>query len=320
LKQIITNIKRLMDDLLKKSAIMKEKETKSRGMRKRHVMEPFSTNNTREKSETDQDQLETEPAGAVDEETIETADESAEGPVKDYLSFVRILNANNLPYCMDSGVLLGLMRDGKLFDHEKDVDLQMWADYEEDLRKALPVFREAGYQVTIWLYKGLIYQYRFLKEGYIPVHLMLFRRYGEWAWCPAGEGIGPPFPRRITRHFYPYFVIARKRLRDKLIATDVSAYPWKFRRSLGTWWVPAEYFDNTFYHEEFETFIPEKWREYLGFRYKDWQFPRRKWNFWRRDGALKRVMPEKRVNLDLYRPKNGKAKLFEVRRAVRQLI
>ena len=41
---------------------------------------------------------------------------------------------------MDSGVLLGLMRDGKLFDHEKDVDLQMWADYEEDLRKAFACF------------------------------------------------------------------------------------------------------------------------------------------------------------------------------------
>ncbi len=251
------------------------------------------------------------------EEAIETEDDVTGGPVKDYLSFVRILHQYNLPYCMDSGVLLGLMRDGKLLDHEKDVDLQMWADYEKNLRDLVPVFREHGYQVTIWLYKNLVYQYRFVKEGYIPIHLMLFRRYGEWAWCPAGEGIGPPFPRRITRRFYPYFVIARKRLRDRLVATDVSCHPWKLRRSLGTWWVPAEHFDNVFFHRDFETYIPEKWEEYLGFRYRDWHFPRRKWSFWRRDGALKRKPPERMVNLENYLNQNGSVDIKELRRVVR---
>ncbi len=255
----------------------------------------------------------------VAEEAGEEAIEASFEVRKDHLPFVRILNETGLPYCMDSGVLLGLMREGKLLDHEKDIDLQMWAEHEGRLRELLPVFWQAGYLVTIWLYRGLIYQYRFTKEGELPVHLMLYRRSGEWAWCPAGEGIGPPFPRRVTRRFYRYFVIARKRLRDHLVATDVADFPWRLRRSLGTWWVHSDYFDHLIYCSRFETYVPEKWEEYLAFRYRTWQFPKRKWNFWRKDGALNRKPPEKMVDLSAYTGKNHRASLREVRAQVKGL-
>ncbi len=237
------------------------------------------------------------------------ADEGENGPgpeeSRDYLSFVRILNRHNIPYCMDSGVLLGLMREGRLFSHEKDVDLQMWAENEERLRELLPVFREAGYQVTIWLYKDIIYQYRFAKEGKIPVHIMLFRRCGNWAWCPAGKGLGPPRPRRLTRRFYVLFVRARIKLRRHLVATDVVKWPWNVRRQLGTWWVPRWFFDRLIFHERFETYIPRRWEEYLAYRYDSWLIPNPKWKFWRDDGALRHEWPEEIVDLSRYR--NGPA-------------
>lgn len=236
----------------------------------------------------------------------------------DYLPFVRILNEHKVPYCMDSGVLLGLMRDGKLFDHEKDVDLQMWAEDEEQLRQLVPVFRDRGYAVTIWLYKGLIYQYRFLKEGLIPVHIMLFRRTGRWAWCPAGRGIGPPFPRKLTSRFYRYFVVVRKRLREYLTATDVTRFPWNLRRDIGTWWIPGKFFEKTAYHMEYETFIPEKWQEYLAYRYGEWQITSKKWDFWIHDGALVHLPPEKIVEFPSLEGWQEKRQLKQVRKSVRE--
>ncbi len=236
----------------------------------------------------------------------------------DYLPFVRILNEHEVPYCMDSGVLLGLMRDGRLFAHEKDVDLQMWADHEEQLRQLLPVFRDRGYTVTIWLYRGLVYQYRFIKEGLIPVHIMLFRRAGRWAWCPAGRGIGPPFPRRLTARFYRYFVVARKRLREYLVATDVAQVPWNLRRDIGTWWVPGKFFEDPVFHPEYETFIPQEWQDYLAYRYGEWQIPAGKWDFWTCDGGLLHLPPEEIV--ELAPPAGGPqaGRLKQVRKSVRE--
>ena len=250
-------------------------------------------------------------------ETVTETEVNLQESKKDYLSFVHILHEYNIPYCMDSGVLLGLMRDGKLFDHEKDVDLQMWAEHEERLRKLLPVFREQDYKVTIWLYKDLIYQYRFIKEGYIPIHLMLFRKAGDRAWCPAGRGIGPPYPRMLTTRFYRYFVIARKRLRERLVATDVSHHPWKIRRDLGTWWIAAKYFENVTYHEKYETYIPGQWQEYLTYRYGNWRFPDLQWDFWINDGGLLHLPPEEVVDFSSLVSSSDGSQLMRVRKDAR---
>ena len=39
-----------------------------------------------------------------------------------------LLNKNNFIYWLDSGTLLGLYRDGKLLDNDKDIDISMLND------------------------------------------------------------------------------------------------------------------------------------------------------------------------------------------------
>ncbi len=220
---------------------------------------------------------------------------------KDYLFVPHILQENQVPYCMDSGVLLGLMRDGQLFDNEKDVDLQMWIEHEGKLRELIPVFQASGCRVTRWLYRGLVYQYRILHPQKIPVHIMIFRRYGEWAWCPAGKALGNPFRRKNPRRLYRLFSRARTYLRNRMLqSTDVSRWPWRVQRALGTWWIPAEYFERVQYHPDLEIFIPEQWDQYLQYRYGDWRTPVNSWNFWRDDGGLSHLPPEELVDLSYY--------------------
>ncbi len=237
---------------------------------------------------------------------------------KDYRFFTAILNEQAVPYLVDSGVLLGLMREGRLLDQEKDIDLQMWAADENKLLELLPLFWDQGFQVTIWLYRGLACQYRFLKEGQLPVHVMLFRQAGDLAWCPAGEGIGPPFPRELTKYLYHYFVVARRKLRERLIVTEVTRWPWKARRRMGTWQVPLQYFSKRLYHPLFSCYIPKDWDHYLIYRYGSWRIPATKWNIWKDDGALKHQKPEKLFDLAGYPAWSGAALLKAARKKVQE--
>ena len=88
--------------------------------------------------------------------------------------------------------------------------------------------------------------------------------------------------------------------------------------STGTWWVPAEFFDRVVYREDFETCVPERWDDYLAYRYGDWRTPKSDWDFWRDDGALKQELPEKMVDLSGYGPRRGGLKA--VRRQSRELL
>ncbi len=220
---------------------------------------------------------------------------------KEFSSFTSFLREHQVPYCMDSGVLLGLMRDKKLLDHEKDIDLQMWIKDEEKLCNIVPLLREKGYRITIWAYRGFIYQYRILRDHEIPIHIMFFRKEGDWAWCPAGRATGNPFSGRLGKIGYKFFIGARKHLRERKVVTDVYYWPWRVRRDLGTWWVPARFFENVIYNSEFDIFIPEEWDEYLKYRYGNWRAPNSNWDFWRDDGALKQDPPEKLVNFSKYK-------------------
>jgi hypothetical protein len=215
---------------------------------------------------------------------------------KEFHLFTEILHQHNVPYCMDSGVLLALMREGKIFDHEKDIDLQMWSDDEQKFIAIIPELKAKGWKVTIWQYKGLVYQFRIQRPGQIPVHIMLFRRQGEWAWCPAGRATGNPFSGFMKKG-YSMFVRVRRNFRDKLKATDVSRWPWNVRRDLGTWWVPSEFFENTIFNKEHQVYIPARWEQYLAFRYGNWKTPAANWDFWKDDGAMNHKRPDELVEI-----------------------
>ena len=219
---------------------------------------------------------------------------------KEYHSFTEILHQHEIPYCIDSGVLLGLMRDGRLFEHEKDIDLQMWSDDKDKIIEIFPELKAMSWRCTIWLYKGLIYQVRVHRPGQIPIHIMMFRKHEGWTWCPAGKTIGNPFSCKVGKKLYSAFVKLRRKVRNRLVMTDVSSWPWNVRRVLATWWVPAEFFEHTVYNEKYKIYIPEQWDKYLEYRYGNWRVPAEKWDFWVDDGAINNKRPEELVDFSLY--------------------
>ncbi|NLZ93022.1 MAG: LicD family protein [Firmicutes bacterium] len=232
---------------------------------------------------------------------------------QEYKSFTEILHRYQIPYCMDSGVLLGLMREGKLLPWEKDVDLQMWAEDAGKFIAIIPELKLFGWNVTLWHYRGVLYQFRISRPGLLPVHIMLFRKSGEWAWCPASRAMGNPFTSPGLSWFcYAVFSKLRAKLRKKLVATDITQWPWKVRRQTATWWVPAHFFEQTEYSEQHQVYMPTKWDDYLTFRYGNWRVPAGKWDFWEDDGAMRHQLPDEiidfsklpKINYNLNKTKN----------------
>lgn len=215
---------------------------------------------------------------------------------QEYQTLTEILHRHQIPYCMDSGVLLGLMREGKIFSWEKDVDLQMWAEAAPQFMAIIPELKALGWQVTLWYYQGQLYQFRISRPRRLPVHIMLFRQAGEWAWCPASRTMGNPAQRGLRWFTYALFSKLRGKLRQRLVRTDITRWPWKVRRQTATWWVPAHFFAQTEFSAEHQTYLPTDWDEYLSFRYGNWRVPARDWDFWVDDGAMRHQLPDEVVD------------------------
>lgn len=211
-----------------------------------------------------------------------------------------LLNEHELPYWLNSGTLLGLMREGQLLEGDEDIDLSLWAEHEAALRELLPHFKRAGYRVLTADYRGRRFQYNFsLSSGQRrrTIDLSLFRRCGEQAWCP--EYFFKVQPRRGAGKKKGFLGLVRSVMRffwRRLIAlvpvrVSISAWPWRLFVRQATWWIPAAYFDNLEFHPALGAFIPADWRGYLEFRYGNWKVPCKDWVFHRDDRGLRPVPP-----------------------------
>ncbi|MCR3921613.1 MAG: LicD family protein [Firmicutes bacterium] len=215
---------------------------------------------------------------------------------QEYQTFTEILHRHQIPYCMDSGVLLGLIREGALFPWEKDVDLQMWYEDAAQLKAIIPELQALGWKVTLWQYRGQLYQFRISRPRRIPVHIMLFRKEGEMAWCPASRTEGNPYTAMLPWLMYAIFSKLRTKVRGKLVTTDISRWPWSVRRQVATWWVPATYFEQTEFSPQYQVYLPIEWDSYLTFRYGTWRVPAQSWDFWQEDGAMNHQLPHQLVD------------------------
>ncbi len=203
-----------------------------------------------------------------------------------------LLNEHKVPYWLNSGTLLGLKREGRLLEHDQDIDLSLWADDEAELKRVLPHFKKAGYRLLAVDYRGLRFQYNFSLssgEGRRSIDINLFRRCGEYAWCPeyyfkvqsgGTQRGGSGALRGILRFLWRWFIALVP------LKVSISSWPWRYFVNQGTWWIPVAYYDNLTFDEEFGALIPAEWESYLKFRYGDWTVPCREWVFHRDDGGL----------------------------------
>ena len=209
------------------------------------------------------------------------------------------LTRSGLTHTLDSGTLLGIIRDGRPIAGDNDIDLAVVADGRIDPGRAtegiVTALRRDGYRVQVRSYRGLPYKMkatplRARAAGRQPapyVDIIIYRKSGDHLWCPQwldiphgqrGRGAGW-LARRTT------YELLKRRTR-----ADTASRLWQAVSRNGTFWVPAELLASMRTTDDGFR-VPERTEEYLEFRYGDWRTPDPSWQI-DRDGALRPVNPE----------------------------
>lgn len=213
------------------------------------------------------------------------------------------LDALGVAYWLDSGTLLGMMREGQLLKNDNDIDLGVWADEAGPLLRDPGRWRAAGYKPQVFSLGGRPFKLKLYpsaaKVGPLRIDINLFREEGGSATCPQQVPASMLEPgnslQRLSRVWRRPGRVADVILEDATrlwnavfrpgrVAFD--AFPWKRFTTLREWRIPAHYFRELRSDGPWATKVPRDWEAYLTFRYGDWRVPAPHWVFHRDDGGL----------------------------------
>lgn len=206
------------------------------------------------------------------------------------------LSSWSVVHWIDSGSLLGLMRDGDLLSHDHDIDVGVWSASSDVLMRQQRAFQQAGYKVRVFKYQGVPYKLHLIATSVENrnIDINLFRTTSAHAWCP--------------QHLRKGGAVIRARLlsdplewywRTVQPSVSIDRWPWSGMRELWTWWIPRRFFDNCFVEPRIGLPLPGDWEEYLRFRYGEWQVPKTDWDLTRDDGGLQHYHPSQLVQGDV---------------------
>ncbi len=207
-----------------------------------------------------------------------------------------MLNKRGIVYWLDSGTLLGVMRDGQLIASDVDIDISTWSREEEDVMALLDILKGPGLSVWTRAYRGSVFQ-ALLRPGEKgrSVDLRFFDRGVSVAWAPTASFDVAKRPESYTTTqaylagliLYPahiYWLRVRQTI-------SFSNRPWSVV-PLGTWRIPLQHLESLKFLPDIEAWIPEHWEDYLEFRYGDWKIPVRNWSSVRSDRGFSHASPE----------------------------
>ena len=222
--------------------------------------------------------------------------------VKNLRDIKDLFDKHAISYWLDSGTLLGAVRDGKLIEWDSDVDLGVWDNDVHRIISIFPEFNRRGFDIVLNRKLGVMEITRFNTK----IWFCLYRRKGDYAWVVwlirKGkwiEKIADRFKdisnvRAYVRH-KESFVRKVKYLSSLLPSTLkqlVTYIAWITYCRVSFIFpivVPKRYFEKLstirFYGIVFS--IPSEVEKYLEYRYgSDWKTPKRKWIHYKDDGAI----------------------------------
>lgn len=205
-----------------------------------------------------------------------------------------------ITWWVDSGTLLGLVREGDFISWDKDIDLSVWAEDLPALNRLRPRLKQLGYDP--WpSYTGPPYVLSLVpkkNDGKIAVNIGGHFKNGDTAYRLVWDVRKNRYPRNDPRFWlseiyrFPLHVsvfLIRGRIGAKPL---VGRWPWTHIIDPGYWAVPIALLKKTKIHKPSGFRIPAKAEQYLELRYGDWRTPVKDWDYQRDDGAYHRGVPE----------------------------
>lgn len=218
---------------------------------------------------------------------------------KQMKDLAELFERTGITYWVDSGTLLGLIREGGFIEWDKDIDLSVWAEDLPALNRLRPELKEMGYDP--WpSYMGPPYVLSLVpkkKDGRIAVNIGGHFKNGDTAYRLVWDVRKNKFPRKDPRHWinevyrFPLHAsvfLVRSRIGAKPL---VGRWPWTHIIDPGYWAVPIELLEETKIHGPSGLRIPARAEEYLELRYGDWRVPVKDWDYQRDDGAYHSGIP-----------------------------
>ena len=174
----------------------------------------------------------------------------------------RILDENNIPYTLEGGTLLGIVRENRLLPWDNDLDITITDDHLDKLIKIRWKIWLAGYRTRIRKSKKdmphfpagsvrliKIQTRKFLLKGVSLLDVFVKTKVDEkYFWT---VGIKNPVLKSVPYHFY-----------EKL-----SKFPF----------------------DEYDYSVPTQYEDYLTYRYGDWKIPVKEYDFKKDDKAIEKT-------------------------------
>ncbi len=170
------------------------------------------------------------------------------------------LEKYNIPYWLEGGTLLGIIRENRLLPWDNDLDISIRSEDFDRLRRILPKF----------FYRGMIAKVREYKIDDPPFQkgeVRLIKVYATKYLFFKSPLVLDIFVKKKLDDQY-YWVVGVKRRAKK-------AVPARFYDELTT-----VQFNNKTYS------IPKLTDEYLTYRYGDWRTPVKTWNYIKDDQSI----------------------------------
>jgi len=211
---------------------------------------------------------------------------------------VGLLNNQDVPYWLDDGTLLGVIRDNRLIESDRDIDLGIWAGDQTTIDPLIPEIEDAGYRFIKKTYHGYPVGYTFYPRKNPnhdrTINVKIYHRENGHAWSPAREAVDRSEVSSILWHISKTYwrIIFALKDEKRVPARPIRLY------NIRTYWIPINFLNNIVRCDECNAPIPQDWKKYFEFRFgEDWQIPTDDWNYLFDDGGIRPESPPELVNI-----------------------
>ncbi len=175
-----------------------------------------------------------------------------------------VFEKNDIPYVLEAGTLLGVVREDRLLPWDDDVDITVTRQYEEKLLSILWKFKLMGYKVRIRKYKK---DRKFFKKD--DVRIIKIKHFTLPTF--QSDVIVDIFLKKLVGEEYYWTVDVKKPV--------LKSAPRRFYEN-----ITEIEFDGKLYS------VPQDYRGYLCYHFGDWQTPVKEWKFRTDDNCMKEIL------------------------------
>lgn len=216
------------------------------------------------------------------------------------------LNRRGVDYVLDSGTLLGLIRDGRLLAADHDLDISLPFGEIEKMNSSIESMGIDEETISIQTVRGDIFKifvsaYYSEEEGARSIDFKFFKCDGDRYISPQAYRQKNPFPyQKWSYSFYEiarkFFLYLKREYTKNNLHLPMDRFPFNYVHQFKTWDIPACFFEEPqeITIDGLVVKIPADVEDYLQLRYGDWKTEKKNWNYWLDDGGLKDADPFER--------------------------